>query len=35
MSNLLLTVLDKAGVEIGSFADSSGKIEQLAEPVSL
>jgi hypothetical protein len=35
MSNLLLTVLDKAGVEMDSFADSSGKIEPLVEPLSL
>jgi len=35
MSNLLLTMLDKVGVEMESFADSSGKITELAEPLSL
>jgi len=34
MSNLLLTMLDKVGVEMTSFADSSGKVEEL-EPLSL
>jgi hypothetical protein len=35
MSNLLLTMLDKVGVEMESFADSSGKVTELAEPLSL
>jgi hypothetical protein len=35
MSNLLLTMLDKVGVEMTSFADSSGKVDELLEPLSL
>jgi hypothetical protein len=35
MTNLLLTMLDKAGVGIEAFADSTGKIEELLEPLSL
>jgi hypothetical protein len=35
MSNLLLTMLDKAGIEMTSFADSNGKIDELLEPLSL
>jgi hypothetical protein len=35
LSNLLLTMLDKVGVEMTSFADSSGKVEELLEPLSL
>lgn len=35
MTNLLLTMLDKAGVRIDAFADSTGKIEELLEPLSL
>ncbi len=34
MSNLLLTMLDKAGIGMESFADSTGKIEDL-QPLSL
>jgi hypothetical protein len=35
MSNLLLTMLDKVGIEIDSFGDSSGKLDALVEPLSL
>jgi hypothetical protein len=34
LSNLLLTMLDKAGVAMDSFADSTGKIDEL-EPLSI
>jgi hypothetical protein len=30
-----LTLLDKVGVHLDSFADSSGRIPELLEPVSL
>jgi hypothetical protein len=35
LSNLLLTMLDKVGVEMTSFADSTGKVDELVEPLSL
>jgi hypothetical protein len=35
MANLHLTLLEKVGVELDSFADSSGKIKELMEPASL
>jgi hypothetical protein len=35
MSNLLLTLLDKAGVDMERFGDSSGKLDGLFEPASL
>jgi hypothetical protein len=35
LSNLLLTMLDKVGIEMDSFADSSGKVGELLEPLSL
>ena len=35
MANLLLTMLDKAGIRMDRFADSTGKIDELAEPLSL
>lgn len=35
LANLHLTLLDKAGVKLDSFADSQGKIPELLEPVSL
>jgi hypothetical protein len=35
LANLHLTLLDKVGVHIDSFADSKGKIKELAEPLSL
>jgi hypothetical protein len=35
LANLHLTLLDKVGVRLDSFADSSGKVKELLEPVSL
>jgi len=35
MANLLLTMLDKAGIGLERFADSTGKVEELVEPLSL
>jgi hypothetical protein len=35
LANLHLTLLDKAGVRIDRFADSSGKVVELAEPANL
>lgn len=35
MANLLLTMLDKAGIGMETFADSTGKVEELAQPLSL
>lgn len=35
MANLLLTMLDKAGIGMERFADSTGKVEELGEPLSL
>jgi hypothetical protein len=35
LANLHLTLLDKAGVRLDSFADSTGKIPELLEPASL
>src|SRR5262245_23301578 len=35
LSNRLLTMLNKAGIESESFADSSGRVEELIEPLSL
>jgi len=35
LSNLLLTMLNKAGIESESFADSTGPVEALLEPLSL
>ena len=35
MSNLHLTLLDSVGVHLDSFADSTGKIDTLREPISL
>jgi hypothetical protein len=35
LANLHLTLLDKVGVRLDSFADSQGKIPELLEPVSL
>jgi len=34
LANLHLTLLDKAGVRLDSFADSQGKIEELVDPLS-
>ena len=35
LANLHLTLLDKVGVRLDSFADSKGKIKELLDPVSL
>jgi len=35
LANLHLTLLDKAGVHLDSFADSKGKVEGLFEPLSI
>jgi hypothetical protein len=35
LANLHLTLLDRAGVRLDSFADSKGKIKDLLEPLSL
>jgi len=35
LANLHLTLLDKVGVRLDSFADSKGKIQELLDPVSL
>ncbi|HYP12521.1 MAG TPA: DUF1552 domain-containing protein [Bryobacteraceae bacterium] len=35
LANLHLTLLDKAGVQMQSFADSSGKIDELINPVAI
>ncbi|MGH9627833.1 MAG: DUF1552 domain-containing protein [Bryobacteraceae bacterium] len=35
LANLHLTLLDKVGVHLDSFADSQGKLKELAEPLSL
>jgi hypothetical protein len=35
LSNLLLTMLNKAGIESESFADSTGRVDELVEPLSL
>ena len=35
MANLHLTLLDRAGVRLDSFADSTGKLMEIEEPASL
>jgi len=35
LANLHLTLLDRAGVKLGAFADSTGKIPDLLEPLAL
>lgn len=35
LANLHLTLLDKVGVRLDSFADSSGKVDELFEPLSI
>jgi hypothetical protein len=35
LANLHLTLLEKVGVRLGSFADSRGKVDELFEPISL
>ena len=35
LANLHLTLLDKVGVRLDSFADSRGKMDELFEPLSM
>jgi hypothetical protein len=35
LANLHLTLLDKVGVRLDSFADSDGKVDELFAPLSL
>ena len=35
LANLHLTLLDKVGLRVDSFADSKGKVPELLEPLSL
>jgi hypothetical protein len=35
LANLHLTLLDKVGVRLDSFADSDGKVDELFQPLSL
>ena len=35
LANLHLTLLDKVGVRLDSFADSDGKIDELFQPLSI
>jgi hypothetical protein len=35
LANLHLTLLDKAGVQIDSFADSTGKVTDLFRPLTV
>jgi hypothetical protein len=35
LANLHLTLLDRAGVRVDSFADSTGKVQELVEPLTL
>jgi hypothetical protein len=35
LANLHLTLLDKAGVHLDSFADSRGTVDELFEPLSI
>ena len=35
LANLHLTLLDKAGVRLDRFADSSGKVDELFEPLNI
>jgi hypothetical protein len=35
LANLHLTLLDKVGVHVDSFADSQGKIDELFEPLAV
>jgi hypothetical protein len=35
LANLHLTLLDRVGVHVDSFGDSSGKVEDLFDPVAL
>jgi hypothetical protein len=35
LANLHLTLLDKVGVQLDSFADSQGKVDELFSPLSV
>ena len=35
LANLHLTLLDRAGVRLDSFADSKGKVKELLEPLTV
>jgi hypothetical protein len=35
LANLHLSLLDRAGVRLDSFADSNGRIKEVVEPLSL
>jgi hypothetical protein len=35
LANLHLTLLDKVGVRLDSFADSDGKVDELFKPLSI
>jgi hypothetical protein len=35
LANLHLTLLDKVGVRLDSFADSQGQVDELFEPLSI
>ncbi len=35
LANLHLTLLDKVGVDLDSFADSTGKVDELFQPLSV
>jgi hypothetical protein len=35
LANLHLTLLDRVGVRVDKFADSNGKVVELAEPAAL
>ena len=35
LANLHLTLLDKVGVRLDSFADSDGKVDELFQPLSI
>jgi hypothetical protein len=35
LANVHLTLLDRVGVELDSFGDSSGKVEDLFDPATL
>jgi hypothetical protein len=35
LSNLHLTLLDRVGIRLDSFVDSTGKVDELFEPVPL
>ncbi len=35
LANLHLTLLDKVGVRLDTFADSNGKVDELFEPLAI